>query len=618
MRKIFNHFQKRWQFFLSFFALFVLILYFFCKLIFNINLNYLLLLVIFIGSVPLVLQILFKIIKGNIGADLIALIALILAIYLHEYITAVLLIIMLASGQALEEFASNRASFVLEALSKRVPSIAHLKQDNNFIDINIADIKIGDELALFPHEICPIDGEIINGNGSMDESYLTGEPYRIEKTIGSKVLSGAINGESLFIIKAEKLPIDSRFGKIMQIMKQAKENKPEIHKLADKVGAIFAPITIAFALISYFFSNNLTNVLAILTIATPCPLIIAVPIAIVSAISICARQGIIIKDARILEKLSICSTAIFDKTGTLTYGEPKISEIIALDDFSKTEILQKCATIERYSRHPLALSIIKEANQQNLLLDNAININEKPGFGMTGYIGEQEIIITNRKTLDQFIQPKNPLPLQIQGLECFVIINKKIAGIIVFRDLERLESKSFIAHLTPNHNFKKIILLSGDKESEVNYIANKLGIFEVFSSQTPEQKLEIVKKETQLAQTLFMGDGINDAPALMLASVGVAFGQGNNITAESAGAVILESNLLKVDELIHISIITRKIILQCAYGGMIFSVIGMIFASLGMISPSQGAIFQQIIDFVAILNGLRLTFLKRINSDLPN
>jgi P-type E1-E2 ATPase len=201
-------------------------------------------------------------------------------------------------------------------------------------------------------------------------------------------------------------------------------------------------------------------------------------------------------------------------------------------------------------------------------------------------------------------------------MECVIIINKKVAGILHFRDLERPESKSFISHLAPNHNFKKIILLSGDRASEVNYLAEKLGINTFFSSQSPEQKLEIVKKETQNAPTLFMGDGINDAPALMLASVGIAFGQGNNITSESSGAVILESNLLKVDELIHISIFTRKIILQSAIGGMLFSVVGMILASFGLISPSEGAIAQQIIDVVAIVNALRLTITKNVVSDI--
>lgn len=611
-----NYFKDKWQLLLSVASIASLVIHYFAKFALKIDENYSLFFVLIVGGIPLLIQIFLKIIKGNLGADLIAFMALILAIYLHENVAGVLIILMLASSQALEEFASHRASFVLEALAQRMPTIAHLKSENNFFDTEIAKIKINDLIAIFPHEICPIDGEVVEGRGSMDESYLTGEPYRISKTIGSKVLSGAINGESLFVIKTEKLPADSRYGKIMEVMKQAKEQRPEIRKLADKVGAIFAPVTIIIASTSYYFTHDLTNFLAVLTIATPCPLLIAVPIAIISAISISARQGIIIKDARILEKLSICTTAIFDKTGTLTFGEPNISEIIALDEFSAEEILQKTASLERYSRHPLAGSILKEAQKRNLILLDAQNISEKPGYGMIGNIGEQEIVITSRKKIHEFQPSKIPLPELSDGMECVIIINKKVAGILLFCDLERPESKSFISHLAPNHNFKKIILLSGDRASEVNYLAEKLGINTFFSSQSPEQKLEIVKKETQNAPTLFMGDGINDAPALMLASVGIAFGQGNNITSESSGAVILESNLLKVDELIHISIFTRKIILQSAIGGMLFSVVGMILASFGLISPSEGAIAQQIIDAIAIVNALRLTITKNVVSDI--
>lgn len=611
-----NYFKDKWQLLLSVASISSLVIHYFAKFALKIDENYSLFFVLIVGGIPLLIQIFLKIIKGNLGADLIAFMALILAIYLQENVAGVLIILMLASSQALEEFASHRASFVLEALAQRMPTIAHLKSENNFFDTEISKIKINDLIAVFPHEICPIDGEVVEGRGSMDESYLTGEPYRISKTIGSKVLSGAVNGESLFVIKTEKLPADSRYGKIMEVMKKAKEQKPEIRKLADKIGAIFAPVTIIIASTSYYFTHDLTNFLAVLTIATPCPLLIAVPIAIISAISISTRQGIIIKDARILEKLSICTTAIFDKTGTLTYGEPNISEIIALDEFSADEILQKTASLERYSRHPLAGSILKEAQKRNLILLDAQNISEKPGYGMIGNIGEQEIIITSRKKIHEFQPSKIPLPDLSDGMECVIIINKKVVGILHFRDLERPESKSFINHLAPNHNFKKIILLSGDRASEVNYLAEKLGINNYFSSQSPEQKLEIVKRETQNAPTLFMGDGINDAPALMMASVGIAFGQGNNITSESSGAVILESNLLKVDELIHISIFTRKIILQSAIGGMVFSVVGMILASFGLISPAEGAIIQQIIDAVAIVNALRLTIIKNVASDI--
>lgn len=621
MIKIFSKIQllclKKFHLLISLICILSLFYYFVNFLFFNQSPESILYFTIVIGGLPVLWQILLKLLKFNIGADLIAFIALILAIYLNENITAVLIILMISSGQALEEFATHRACFVLESLEKRIPKTAHLQIDNNYQDISIKSIKIGDKIAIFPHEICPVDGEIIQGNGHMDESYLTGEPYKISKTIGSKVLSGAINGESLFIIKAEKLADDSRFEQIIKVMKKANEEKPNSRKIADKIGAIFAPITLIIAGLSYYFTANLTNFLAVLTIATPCPLLIAVPIAIISAISISARQGIVIKDARILEKLSICKTAIFDKTGTLTYGEPNLSEIICLDNkYNSNDIIQKTASLERYSRHPLAIAIVNYANKQNIIFQDAKNMMEKPGFGIIGEIENDEVIITSRKRIHEFMAPDNEFPSHDYGMECVVVLNKKIIGLLRFFDLEREESYSFINHLAPNHNFNKIILLSGDKSSEVEVLANRLGIQNFFSSKSPEQKLEIVRKETAKAKTLFMGDGINDAPALMLASVGIAFGNNNDITTESAGAVILKSDLFKVDELLHISSITRKIILQSAIGGMILSVIGMIFASAGYISPSLGAVIQQVIDFLAIINALRLTLVKNIHSDL--
>ncbi|MFM7620023.1 MAG: heavy metal translocating P-type ATPase [Alphaproteobacteria bacterium] len=561
------------------------------------------------------LQILKKIFQGNLGADVIAFIALALAIYLHEYLTANLLILMIASGQSLEEYASAKASFVLENLANRNVPIAHLKINNQITEIKVDQIKINDCLAILPHEICPVDGEVIEGTSTMDESYLTGEPFHISKTIGSKVLSGAINGENLLLIRSEKLASESRYAKIIEVMKQAKDQKPQMRKLADKIGAIFAPLALLIAFTSYYFTNSLENFLAVLTIATPCPLLIAVPIAIISAISISAKNGIVIRDPRILENLPICSTAIFDKTGTLTYGEPYLEEIICFNNFSEDFVLQKSASLERFSRHPLALAILKKCHEKFIPLLEVQNIKEKAGYGITGHTNNHEITITNRDHLQNDFLGKAILPETQAGLECIVLIDKKLAGILKFRDQPRLESHSFIDHLGPEHNFNKIILLSGDRHSEVEYFAKNLGIKEFYSSQTPEQKLTIVKNETKNAKTLFMGDGINDAPALMLATVGIAFGNNNNITSESAGAVILENNLHKVDQLFHISIAMRKIILQSAVGGMLFSLIGMIFAGLGYISPALGAILQQIIDVIAIANALRLIINNNINSD---
>lgn len=605
MKKL-SSFESKWQTALSLASIIAIALHF----IFKSDLP--LFFIIAIGGFPLAWQIFLKIFRLNLGADLLALIALIVALYLGEYLACTLVVLMLASGQALEEYAEKRASFVLEALAKRMPNIVHLRREKNVEDVEISQIKIGDLIEIFPHETSPVDGEIVEGSGAMDESYLTGEPYKISKTIGSKVLSGAINGESLLVIRAEKLPQDSRYAKIVEVIEDAQQQRPKLRRLGDQIGAIFAPIALAIAFATLFFSGSLTNFLAVLVVATPCPLLIAIPITIISAISIAARHGIIIKDPTVLERLPTCSTAIFDKTGTLTCGEPELSEIITLKNFHRSEILQMAASIERYSRHPLAASILQAARAENLEILEAESVTEKPGQGLSGKILGRKILVSSRKK----IAANSDLPKFDSGLECIILIDDEIAAIFHFRDTARKESSPFISHLAPNHNFKKIILLSGDRDSEVNHLANQLNIKHSFASQTPEQKLEIVKNETKNAPTLFMGDGINDAPALMAATVGIAFGQHSSVTSESAGAVILESSLVKVDELIHISEAMRKIALQSALGGMFLSLIGIGFAACGLITPVFGALLQEIIDVAAILNALRLTWKKSAGSDI--
>jgi heavy metal translocating P-type ATPase len=605
--------ESKWQALLSLACLAAMLLHFFLKIFSTPLSNIPLFIIIVVGGLPLLTQIAIRALNKNLGADLLAFIALIVAVYLGEYLAAVLIVLMLASGQALEEYATRKASFVLEALAKRMPSIVHLKRENKVEDVETSTIKIGDLLEVYPHETCPADGVIVEGSGTMDEAYLTGEPYKISKTLGSQVLSGAINGDSLLVIRVEKLPQDSRYAKIVEVMQDAQQQKPNLRRLADRIGAIFAPVALALAFATLIFSGSLTKFLAVLVVATPCPLLIAIPITIISAISIAARHGIIIKDPTVLERLPTCAVAIFDKTGTLTYGQPELVDTILLQKFSRQEVLQMAASLEKYSRHPLAGAILDAAKKENIHLLEAQNVSEKPGQGLTGKIAGHEIFVTSRKK----IAANHPnLPILEHGLECVIMIDQNPAALLNFRDTPRAESHLFINHLIPNHSFKKIVLLSGDRGSEVNYLASLLGIKDSFAGQSPEQKLEFVRSETAKAPTLFMGDGINDAPALMAATVGIAFGQNSAVTSESAGAVILESSLAKVDELIHISDSMRKIALQSAIGGMLLSLVGIGFAMAGIISPVMGAVLQEIIDVAAILNALRLTWQSEIASDI--
>lgn len=572
--------------------------------------------VLVLGGLPLLYQLLVKILRGDFGADLLAGLSIVTAVWLDEYLAGSLVVLMLSGGAALETYAIRKASSVLEALAKRMPSVAHRKEGDKLIDISTDKVNIGDTLLILPHELCPVDGTVLEGSSTMDESYLTGEPYLMSKTSGSTVMSGAVNGDNALTIRADKQAIDSRYAKIMEVMKASEQNRPNLRRLGDQLGAWYTPIAIAIALLAWIVSGDEIRFLAVLVIATPCPLLIGIPVTIISSISLAARREIIIKNPAILETIGTCRTAIFDKTGTLTYGRPSLTALITAENHTEPEVLAMIASLERYSKHPLSSAIVKAGEKAKLALLNVSHITELSGEGLKGVVADKQVQITSRK----FFEANYPdnialLPETSGGLECVVLINHAYAATLQFRDEVRTDSSSFINHLQPSHAFDRVMLVSGDRESEVCYLAKQVGIEHVFFSQSPEQKLAIVREETQKAKTVFLGDGINDAPALTAATIGIAFGQNSDITGESADAVIMDSSLLKVDELLHIGERMRKIALQSAIGGMILSVVGMGFAGLGYLSPVAGAIAQELIDVLAVVNALRAAIPPKTLSD---
>ncbi|WAK03893.1 heavy metal translocating P-type ATPase [Methylobacter sp. YRD-M1] len=570
--------------------------------------------VLVLGGVPLLYQLAAKLLQRDLGADLLAGMSIVTAILLHEYLAGSLVVLMLAGGAMLESYAVRRASSVLEALAKRMPSVAHRKSADTLIDITTEQVVIGDTLLILPHEICPVDGTVLEGAGTMDESYLTGEPYMMSKVRGSQVLSGAVNGDTALTIRADKLAVDSRYAKIMEVMRSSEQHRPKLRRLGDQLGAIYTPVAVAIALFAWLASGEVIRFLAVLVIATPCPLLIGIPVTIISSISLAARREIIIKNPAILETLGTCRTAIFDKTGTLTYGRPALTALIPGDGHDERDVLTLVASLERYSKHPLSGAIIKAAEKSALPLLNVTNIMELPGEGLMGDVEGNRVQITSRRKLLALL-PATKLPPVGGGLECVALIDDAYAATLQFRDEVRADSSSFINHLRPSHMFDRVMLVSGDRESEVRYLAEQVGIEHVYFGQSPIQKLDIVRRETEAAKTVFLGDGINDAPALTAATIGIAFGQNSDITGESADAVIMDSSLLKVDELFHIGERMRAIALQSAIGGMSLSVIGMIAAGMGYLTPVAGAITQEIIDVIAVLNALRAAIPPKTLSD---
>lgn len=569
-----------------------------------------------LGGGPLVYDLFRGLFKGNFSSDLLAGISIVTAVLLGEYLAGTLVVLMLSGGQTIEAYAVQRASSALSALAKRLPTVAHRKDAAGLTDVPLDEVAPGDTLIVFPHEACPVDGVVIEGRSSMDESFLTGEPYVLSKTVGTSVLSGAVNGDGALTIRADKRAVDSRYAKIMNVMRESEQRRPKLRRLGDQLGAIYTPVAVALALGAWVISGDSVRFLAVLVVATPCPLLIAIPVAIIGSVSLSARRGIIIKDPAVLEQIDACRTAIFDKTGTLTYGQPRLTDILTAPGVESDDVLAQVASLERYSRHPLSAAILQQAQERGLSLFEVSEVSERPGHGLRGVIGGRQVQVTSRaKRIAEVPADQDVLPPQAGGLECVVIIDGKYAATMRLRDEPRREGKRFIRHLNPRHGFTRVMLVSGDRDSEVRYLAGKVGIKEIFASQSPEQKVALVREETKKAPTLFMGDGINDAPALTAATVGIAFGEASDGTVEAAGVVILDSSLSRVDELLHIGRHMRHVALQSAIGGMALSIAGMFLAAAGLLPPVEGAILQELIDVLAVANALRAGIAPSVLTD---
>lgn len=556
------------------------------------------------GGVPLVLSLALKLVRREFGSDLLAGISIVAAVLLHEYLAGALVVLMLSGGEALEVFAVGRASSVLQALARRMPLVAHRRNNGQVAEIQLADVHVGDELIVYPHEICPVDGVVIEGHGVMDESYLTGEPFMMAKAPGSEVFSGAINGESALTLRASRLAVDSRYARIMSVVRDSEQRRPQLRRLGDQLGAWYTPVALGLAAGAWTWSGDPVRFLAVLVVATPCPLLIGIPVAIIGAISLAAKHGIIIRDPAVLERVDRCRTIVLDKTGTLTYGAPALTERFTAPDMDDALVLQATASLERYSKHPLAKPVLEAARQAHLALADVSEVREHPGEGLEGRVEGRHVRVIGRRQAEA-LGHGSVLPPLAAGLECVILLDGQYAATYRFHDAPRADSRSFITHLRPRHQLERILLVSGDRESEVRYLADRVGIEEVYAGQTPEQKVAITRAETERAPTLFIGDGINDAPALMAATVGLAFGHQSEITTEAADAVIMDTSLKRVDELFHLARRMRRIALQSAVGGMALSVVGMLIAFGGWLPPVAGAVFQEVIDLAAVLNALR-------------
>jgi heavy metal translocating P-type ATPase len=600
--------------------------------------NWTLLVVVLLGGIPLLWETGQQLLHKEFSVDVIAILAIAGSLLLQQYLAGALIVLMLSGGEALEAYALRRARVSLSALVERAPRTAHIWRGDELVSILAEEIDVGMEIVVKPGELIPVDGVVTSGSASVSEADLTGEPLPVRKAAGMLVLSGSVNLDGVLGIRASKRSAESQYAQIVRLVEEAQTKKAPIHRLADRYSIGFTSAALVLAGLAWMLSGDSIYALAVLVVATPCPLILATPIAIMSGIDLAARNGIIAKSGAAIEQLGEVDIAVFDKTGTLTLGMPKVTAIVLVeqDEYvgsslalvqplgscssnsdGRETLLRLAASVEQLSTHILARAVVEAAQDHDLPLSLANNFEETFGKGVRGVVSvepPQEVAVGNRTFMGSLgIRVPDTLLSEREqrvtaGQICsFVAVEKQVEGLLVLEDVPRAE----ISHLSSDLHatgIKETILLTGDSEVVAQQIGEIARVDRVISRCLPEDKVRTVKDlVTAGHQVLMVGDGINDAPALATATVGMALGtQGLTAAATAADTVLLSTDILRVARAVRLGRRVMRVALQGIWIGMGCSVIAMIFAAFGFISPAAGALLQEGIDVIVILNALRV------------
>ena len=566
---------------------------------------------VLIALVPLGVSVVRDLLRRETGVDLIALLAMAGSLALGQYLAGAVIGLMLSGGQALERYASSRARRELTALVARAPRAVHRYEGSELASRDIAEVRRGDRLFVKSGEVVPVDGVVVAALAVLDESALTGEAMPVERPRGDRVRSGVINLGGPFDMRAVATAADSTYAGIVRLVSEAQRSKAPFVRLADRFGLWFLGLTMITAAVAWAVSGSPVRALAVLVVATPCPLILAAPVAIVAGISRAAHRGVIVKGGGALETMARAQTIIFDKTGTLTRGCPQVASIEAFGAVEAPELLRLAASLDQVSPHVYAEGILAAARQRGLELVFPEAVRERHGSGIEGIVGSRRVALGQAS----WLLGGKPLPESAAGLKrrigdagsaaVFVAVDGALAGALVMIDPIRAEAPETIRGLR-TLGIRRIVLLSGDRQEVAERIGASLGVDLVLAERSAEHKVDAVRDESRAAVTIMVGDGINDAPALAAADVGVAMGaRGATAASEAADAVVVVDQLDRVGEAINIARGARAIALQSVVAGMVLSAVGMVFAALGLLPPVAGAIFQEAIDVAVILNALR-------------
>jgi heavy metal translocating P-type ATPase len=564
-----------------------------------------------LALIPLGISVARDLIHRKTGVDLIALLAMAGSLILGQYLAGAVVGLMLSGGQALERYASSRARRELSALLARAPNVVHRYENGKLTSPDITEVKRSDVLLVKPGEIVPVDGVIASGAAVLDESALTGESRPAERLTGDTVRSGAVNAGPPFDMHALTTAEESTYAGIVRLVREAQVSKAPFVRLADRYAMWFLPLTLVVAAAAWALSGNPIRALAVLVVATPCPLILAAPVAIVAGISRAASRGVIVKGGGALETLARARTLIFDKTGTLTVGTPRVASVETFGATDSDTVLRLAASLDQVSAHVFANAIVAAARRRSLDLEFPTAVQEHAGTGIEGTVGGRRIALGQASWLSSGM----PLSEAAVGLRrrialvglssVFVAVDGHVVGALVMDDPIRADTPHALASLR-RAGISRIVVLSGDRDDVAQSVGAAIGADAVLSERAPAEKVQAVLDERSRGITVMVGDGVNDAPALAAADVGIAMGaRGATASSEAADAVIVVDSLDRVAEAVLIARRARDIAVQSVIAGMALSGIGMVLATVGVLPPVAGAIFQEAIDVAVVLNALR-------------
>jgi heavy metal translocating P-type ATPase len=558
--------------------------------------------------VPLTISVTRTLLRRDVGVDAIALAAMLGALALGEYLAGAVIALMLAGGNALEEVANRRARRELSALVERAPRTALLLREGRVDEVPVEDVVQGDVVVVRAGEVVPVDGLVVSDEAVVDESALTGEPLPATVPHGRQVRSGTASAGPAFELRALRPAAESAYAALVRLVQLAESERAPFVRMADRYAAFFLPLTALIAGAAWAVSGDPIRALAVFVVATPCPLILAAPIALMSGLSRAARAGVVVKGAGAIERLGKARTVLLDKTGTITLGHPVLADVAPLDGILPDEALRLAASLDRLSAHPLAAALVTGAEQRGLRLSLPESAEETLGHGMEGVVDGHRVLVGSARWLHAHGVTSGDRAVDGAVAKVYVAVDGSAAAVILLDDRLREDAAMLVPGLRAA-GIEHTALVTGDKRAVAERVAAELGIERVYAEQTPEQKLELVRAlraQPHLRNVVMVGDGINDAPALALADVGIAMGTiGATVSSETADAVILVDRVNRVADAVRIGRRALKIARQSVVLGLAASLVAMGFAAAGFLSPVAGALLQEGIDVAVILNALR-------------